>query len=206
MITLTVTGHEEIIASLNNLSNKLQGPELVQTLGQEASIILAQETPVGERGMTRGLLQRTMSEAAGPEPTGQGWWVGVGNLEGIYPLEPAPPDTIKNFLEMMRGSKKKTTRRHKAGAHFNPKHAWWYLPEEEKKLLRLMRETGRQSVGGASPYRPFYWHIQDVGMPMVRISGSGYIARAIGRIKAGIANAVTRHMVSRGPVITGYNQ
>lgn len=103
-ITLTVTGHEEIITSLNNLSDKLKGPEVVTELARMSAEVLKSVTPVGMRG-NAGLLQRTMSEVAGPEPTADGWWAGVGNLEGIYPLEPAPRDTIKNFLEMIRGQK-----------------------------------------------------------------------------------------------------
>lgn len=194
MITLRVTGHEEIIASLNNLSEKLQGPEVVQQLAQMSSEVLATEAPVGIRG-DAGLLQRTVSETAGPEPTGQGWWAGVGNLEGIYPLEPAPPDTIKNFLEMI-GKGKKGTNKRKAGTSFNPKHAWWYLSEDEKKQLRAMREAGETAVGGASPYRPFYWHIQDVGMPLVRIPGSGYISIAINAIKGQIQQVIDRVLAS----------
>lgn len=190
MITLTVTGHEEIIASLTNLSDRLQGPEVVQRLSQMSSGILANVTPVGRRG-NAGLLQRTMSETAGPEPTGQGWWAGVGNLEGIYPLEPAPPDTIKNFLEMI-GKGKTGTGTRKAGTSFNPKHAWWYLSEDEKKQLRAMREAGETAVGGASPYRPFYWWIQETGMPLVKIPGSGYVTSAINAIKGQIQQVIDR--------------
>ena len=205
-ITLTVTGHEEIIASLNNLSNRLQGPEVVATLAKETSIILAQNAPVGQRGMTRGLLQRTMSEVAGPEPTGQGWWAGVGNLEGIYPLEPAPRGTIKAFLEMIGKKKGSSGKKPRVGTSFNPKKAWWYLPKEQKDLLRLMRETGRVDVGGTSPYRPFYWHIQEVGQGDVGIAGQGYIAASIATIRGRIASVVSSVLASRGPIITGYNQ
>ncbi len=132
-ITLTVTGHSEIIASLQNLNDRLDGPEVVQALGQMSSAILEQSTPVGRRG-DAGNLQRTMSEMAGPERTGQGWWVGVGNLDGIYPLEAAPKDTIKNFLEMIRGRKVKAKRaavlrqrrgrRRLVGAGFSPRRVW----------------------------------------------------------------------------------
>ena len=188
MITLRVTGHEEIIASLNNLSNRLQGPELVRQLSQMSSGILANATPVGRRG-NAGLLQRTMSETAGPEPTGQGWWAGVGNLEGIYPLEPAPPDTIKNFLEMI-GKGRTGTGKRKAGTSFNPKHAWWYLSEDEKKQLRAMREAGEKLVGGESPYRPFYWWIQEEGRSDIGIRGQRYIEWAIRQIKVRIKDVV----------------
>lgn len=199
--TLTVTGHNEIIASLQNLSDKLDGPEIVQTLGQMSSAILTQETPVGRRG-DAGKLQRTMSEMAGPEPTGQGWWMGVGNLEGIYPLEPAPRGTIAAFLERI-GKKtrlqsygrygvaaKAQKRKRAAGTGFNPKHAWWYLSDEEKEQLRAMREAGIEDVGGASPYRPFYWYIQEEGMGDVGIRGQHYIARAIQQIRGRISSTI----------------
>ena len=213
-ITLTATGHEEILASLQNLSDKLRGPEVVETLAKESSIILAQNAPVGERGMTRGLLQRTVSEVAGPEPTGQGWWAGVGNLEGIYPLEPAPPDTIKNFLEMIRGRVSGTEamrigakpRRKKAGTHFNPKRAWWYLSEEEKEQLRAAREAGIEAVGGTSPYRPFYWWIQEEGRSDVGIRGQHYITRAIHQIRSRIGQVILQ-VLGRdrgGPIPTDY--
>lgn len=192
-ITLTVTGHEEIITSLQNLSDKLQGPEVVQELALMSSEVLAAEAPVGRRG-NAGLLQRTISEVAGPKSTGQGWWAGVGNLEGIYPLEPAPRGTIATFLERI-GKRKKGGKR-RAGSNFNPKHAWWYLSDEEKQQLREMREAGYADVGGASPYRPFYWHIQDVGMPLVRIPGTGYITTAISTIKGQIQQVIERVLAS----------
>ncbi len=197
-VSLTVTGTEGILASLDNLSNKVKGPELVQILGQEASIIIAQEAPVGERGMTRGLLQRTLSEMGPVTSTGDGWHVGVGNMEGILPPPDPPKGTIKRFLEIIRGSKKKTTRKRKVGTHFNPRHAWFYLSEEEKKLLRLMRETNREGVGGSSPYRPLYWHIQTTRGPH-----TGYVTRAIERIRSSIASTVHKVLVSRGPVSLG---
>lgn len=192
-ITLTVTGHEEIIASLQNLSDKIRGPEIVQELALMSSEVLATEAPVGRRG-SAGLLQRTISEVAGPEPIGEGWWAGVGNLEGIYPLEPAPKGTIAAFLERIGKGKKGSKR--KAGSSFNPKHAWWYLSEKEKQQLREMREAGYEDVGGANPYRPFYWHIQDVGMPLVKIPGTGYIITAISTIKGQIQQVIERVLAS----------
>lgn len=84
----------------------------------------------------------------------------------------------------------------KAGSSFNPKHAWWYLSEDEKQQLRAMREAGVEDVGGASPYRPFYWHIQNVGMPMVKIPGSGYIDVAISTIKGQISQTIERVLAS----------
>ena len=187
-ITLTVTGHNEIIASLQNLNDRLDGPEVVQKLGQMTSAILEQSTPRGRRG-DAGKLQRTMSEIAGPEPTGQGWWMGVGNLEGIYPLEPTPKGTIAAFLERI-GKGKKGTGKRKTGSSFNPKHAWHYLSDDEKNQLRAMREAGIEDVGGRSPYRPFYWHIQEEGQGDVGIRGQHYIARAIRQIKVRIAHTI----------------
>ncbi len=139
-ITLTVTGHEEIIASLQNLSDKLDGPEVVQALSQMSSVILVGETPVGHRG-DAGKLQRTMSEMAGPEPTGQGWWAGVGNLEGIYPLEPAPKGTIAAFLKRWR-------EQHPGGDTGRRKVA----TKKSKKITKFRRRTrlgGFRSVRGA---------------------------------------------------------
>lgn len=80
----------------------------------------------------------------------------------------------------------------KAGSSFNPKHAWWYLSEDEKQQLRAMREAGVAEVGGASPYRPFYWYIQEVGMEEVKIPGSGYISTAIGVIKGQMQGVISR--------------
>lgn len=80
----------------------------------------------------------------------------------------------------------------KTGAGFNPKHAWWYLSEDEKRQLREMREAGYADVGGASPYRPLYWHIQEVGMGEVRIPGSGYIAAAVTAIKGQINQVIAQ--------------
>lgn len=198
-VTLTVQGHEEIIASLQNLSDKLQGPEVVNTLAHEAAIELGQTTPVGRRGAEAGKLSRTMTEVGGPEPTEGGWWAGVGNLEGIYPTTSAPKHTIRNFLEMIRGRVSGTEagriaasgpKRKRAG--FDPKKAWWFLPEEEKGQLRAAREAGIVAVGGASPYRAKYWFIQEAGMEEVGIRPQGYIATAIGRIRNRIGDTVTR--------------
>jgi len=198
-----VEGHEGIIDSLQNLSNKLQGPEVVNTLAKETSIIMGQNTPVGTRGATRGQLQRAMSETAGPKPTEGGWWAGVGSLEGIYPLESAPRNTIKEFLRMIRGDPKGGPPRKKS---FEPEKAWWFLKEEEREQLREMRESGVVAVGGVSPYKPKYWFIQEKGKEEVGVTGQGYIKATIDAIRARIGQVVTNVLVSRGPVITGYNQ
>jgi hypothetical protein len=198
-VTLTVQGHEEIIASLQNLSDKLQGPEVVTKLAHESAIELGQTTPRGRRGSEAGKLSRTMTEVAGPEPAGGGWWAGVGNLEGIYPTTPAPKHTIKNFLEMIRGRVSGTEagriaasgpKRKRAG--FDPKKAWWFLGEEEKQQLRAAREAGIAAVGGTSPYRAKYWFIHEAGMGEVGIRPQGYIARAVSRIRNRIGDTITR--------------
>jgi len=197
-VTLTVQGHEEIIASLQNLSDKLQGPEVVTALAHEAAIELGQTTPIGHRGQA-GKLSRTMTEVGGPESTGGGWWAGVGNLEGIYPTTSAPKHTIKNFLEMIRGRVSGTEagrvaasgpKRKRAG--FDPKKAWWFLSEEEKGRLRAAREAGIAAVGGTTPYRAKYWFIQEKGMGEVGIRPQGYIATAIGRIRNRMGDTITR--------------
>ena len=197
-ITLTVTGHEEIITSLQNLSDKIQGPEVVQELVLMSSEVLASEAPVGRRG-SAGLLQRTISEVAGPEPTGEGWWAGVGNLEGIYPLEPAPKGTIAAFLEIMRerrGEIGKRKRKRATGTGFVAQRAWWYLSEKEKQELRAMREAGETRVGGASPYRPFYWWIQEKGYPGVVPKAQRYIETAVNTIKGQIQQVIERVLAS----------
>lgn len=189
-------GHEGIIASLQNLSDKLQGPEVVDVLAKKTSVIIGHNTPVGRRGATSGLLQRTMSETGGPEPTKGGWWAGVGNLEGIYPTEPAPSNTIKNFLEMIRGPKK--VRKVVRLGGFRPRRkrsgkwpmAWWFLKEEEKVQLREMREAGVAAVGGVSPYKPKYWFVQETGMGSVGIGPQGYIERTVNTIRAGIGQMI----------------
>jgi len=197
-VTLTVEGHEGLIASLQNLSDRLQGPKLVSKLAHQSSIELGQTTPVGTMGAEAGKLQRTMMEVGGPEQTTGGWWAGVGNLEGIYPLTSAPRHTIKNFLKMIRKPKRvKITRlggfrpsRAKGGTW---KMAWWFLKEEEKEQLREMREAGVASVGGTSPFRAKYWFIQEKGMGEVGIRRpQGYIQQAVGRIHNRIDEAIVR--------------
>ena len=177
----------------------------MQQLAQMSSEIIVQEAPVGIRGRA-GLLQQTLSEIAGPEPTEQGWWAGVGNLEGIYPLKTARKGTIAAFLEKWRKPLRERflemwvkdkggamrPRKRRAGTSFNPKKAWWYLTEDQKRELRAMREAGVGDVGGASPYRPFYWHIQETGMEAVGIPGSGYITAAITAIKGQIQQVIDR--------------
>ena len=188
-ITLTVEGHEGIITSLQNLSNKVNSPEVVETLAKETSGLLAENTPRGRRGDS-GLLGRTMTEVAGPEPAGDGWWAGVGTLAGIYPLESAPKGTIKAFLEMIRGYRKKATK--PRARTFDPKKAWWFLKEEEKVQLREMREAGVARVGGTSPYKPKYWFIQEAGMGEVGIGPQEYIAKAVTAIRSRIGETITR--------------
>ena len=198
-ITLTVEGHEGIITRLQNLSNKVNSPEIVETLAKETSGLLAENTPRGRRGDS-GLLGRTMTEVAGPEPAGDGWWAGVGNLAGIYPLEPAPKGTIKAFLEMIRGPKK--IRRVTRLGGFRPKRksrrstkwpmAWWFLKEEEKVRLREMREAGVARVGGTSPYMPKYWFVQERGMGEVGIGPQEYIAKTVAAIRGRIGETITR--------------
>ena len=197
-ITLTVQGHEELIASLQNLSDRLQGPEVVETLAKETSIIMAQNTPVGEYGMTRGILQRTMSEVGGPEATaGGGWWAGVGNLAGIYPLEAAPKGTIKAFLEGIRRFRKRAARSHKH--FFDAKQAWRFLSKKEKEGLQLAREQGR--YGGSIPFRPKYWFIQERGMPEVGIpTAQKFVEKTITAIKGRLNRILSSILVSRGPV------
>ncbi len=78
----------------------------------------------------------------------------------------------------------------KAGTRFNPKHAWHYLTDEQKQELRALREAGVEAVGGRSPYRPFYWHIQEEGQEDVGIRGQHYIDRAIRQIEVRIAHTI----------------
>jgi len=192
-ISLTVEGHEGIITSLHNLSDKLQGPELVSKLARESAIELGQTTPIGIRGAEAGKLSRTMTEVGGPMPTGSGWWAGVGNLEGIYPLASAPRHTIKRFLELIGKTKPSRVKKARLGG-FRPKHmrsgtwkmAWWFLSDEEKEQLREMREAGVTSVGGTNPYKPKYWFIQEKGMGEVGIKPQGYVAQAV----SGICNRI----------------
>ena len=198
-VTLTVSGHEELITSLKNLSNKLQGPEVVNALAHESAIELGQTTPVGVRGSLAGQLRRTMTEVGGPNQTGGGWWAGVGNLEGIYPLKSAPPHTIKRFLELIGKSKPSRVKTTRLGG-FRPKRtrsgswkmAWWFLSDKEKEQLREMREAGVAAVGGTSPYKPKYWFIQEAGMGTVGIRPQGYVAQAVNRIRNRIDDTVVR--------------
>ena len=186
-----------MIASLQNLSDRLQGPEVVETLARETSIVMAQNTPVGEYGVTRGILQRTMSEVGGPEATTDGWWAGVGNLAGIYPLVTAPKGTIKAFLESIRRFRPREStkpRRH----FFNAQQAWKFLSEKEKQGLQLAREQGR--YGGSVPFKPKYWFIQEAGMPEVGITGQGFVERTVATIKGRLDQILTNILISRGPV------
>lgn len=102
---MPITVQTAVFDDLKNLSNKVKGPEVVQELARTASEAMIDAAPVGQYG-DAGLLSRTLSEVAGPEPREGGWWAGVGNLEGIYPLKSAPRDTIKNFLELIGKGKK----------------------------------------------------------------------------------------------------
>ena len=196
---MPITVQTEVFGDLRNLSKKVKGPEVVAELAQVVSLKLAEVSP-----KDTGLLQRTISETAGPEPIEQGWWAGVGNLEGIYPLVSAPRGTIAAFL--IRIGKKKPLasfgrygavaiaqkKKKAAGTGFNPKRAWWYLSEDEKQQLRAMREAGYKDVGGASPYKPFYWYIQETGMEEVGIGKKGYIEKTIGVIKGQIQQVISR--------------
>jgi len=203
-VTLTVTGTEGILASLQNLSNRLSGPEIVTELSVMASAEIHRAAPVGRRG-DAGLLQRTLSETSPAEPTGDGWRAGVGNMDGILPLQPAPRGTIKYFLEKM-GYKKfdGSGGKKKAGTQFNP---WRALSDKQKSELRTLRESGDKRAGGSSPYRPFYWHVQDQGSAGAGITGSQYLTKAIHVIKSRIGSTILKVLGREGggPIITGYN-
>lgn len=98
---ITSQGDREIFDNLNRLQQRVDSPTVVSELAQAASRALAETTPVGRRG-NAGLLKRTMTEVAEPVRTAEGWWAGVGNLEGIYPLKSAPRGTIAAFLKRKR--------------------------------------------------------------------------------------------------------
>jgi len=183
-ISLTVTGTERILGSLENLRAAIVSPDVVQNLADMASQVMSDNAPVGVRG-DAGLLQRTLSEVSVAQPTGNGWQIGVGNMQGIYPLEPAPRGTISAFLKKWAEEHGETgeRKRKRTGTGFDPRKAWMYLSDEQKDRLRQMREAGEKDVGGSSPYRPFYWYVQDRGSEGASITGSGYIASAMSEIR-----------------------
>ena len=192
-VTLTVTGTQSILGSLAALQEKIKSPVLVQKIADMASEVMADAAPKGRRGSTAGQLSRALSEVSVVENTGDGWRIGVGNMEDILPLPDPPDKPIANFLRLWaleKGLQPREPGANKAGKEFNPRKAWWYLSPEQKNRLREMREEGKTEVGGANPYRPFYWYVQDQGSDGAEITGSGYIAEAVRQISQRIPGII----------------
>ncbi len=93
----TVSG---IPQRLTTILDRLQSPELIESLGQSLAESLSSNAPVAS-----GATARALAPVGEPERTTMGWWMGVGNDEAVGSKDTqAPRGTLRAFFDYLENS------------------------------------------------------------------------------------------------------
>jgi hypothetical protein len=110
-----------------------------------------------------GATVRALSYVGGAERTGDGWSIGVGNVDVTgEENDPAPAGTLRAFFE--------------DNPYLTPS-PWRRIPQAYKEKLEAMRRSGMYG-GRSSEYANYMW-VQDRGSSEAMIKGRNFISRGL---------------------------
>jgi hypothetical protein len=173
---LTITG-DRFETLISGIERNLDSPELIIELGNSLTEHLAAGFAGSGLQSRSGATVAALSYVGQPEPSADGWSIGVGNADAAgSESDPAPQGVLSAFQENNK---------------LRPS-PWYQMEQTYKDKLESLRRSGM--YGGRGPMYANYLWVQDRGNSKAFIDAHNYIDPSVEAWRQEAPDIVNRYL------------